>query len=260
MLGKLYYRRRFLQTAALFSTSLITSITTIRHTSANVQLSEDELEPEHKLLQVEQPGLILTPGPKGWWDSERVSCPRVLRDRFGIWRMWYYGRDPSFDREINLPTGRCGLAISRDGIQWRRVRGPLTKGSVFEPSSDLNRFDSAHVGVSDIQFAHNQYWMSYFGGNNTVSSVGQFKAKGFPLRPGFAVSNNGINWQRIEGPYRGAILDVGQPGEFDAAYCGWPQVLHEEDGTSKLYYHTLNPEEGFQIGLAVSWELVLAMS
>lgn len=251
MLDKPLHRRRFLQTAALFSTSLITSITHTRRTSANQPL-EDELVEGNKAIQVDQPGLVLMPGPQGWWDSERVSAPRVLRDRFGTWKMWYYGRDPKFDREINLPTGRCGLAISRDGVRWKRVRGPLTMGSVFEPSPDKNRFDSAHVGVSDVQFFNHRYWMWYFGGDNTISDVGQFKAKGFPLRPGLAISRDGINWKRTEGPYRGAVLDVGQPGEFDAQYCGWPQVLRDDDGTSKLYYHTLNPEIGFQIGLAIS--------
>ncbi|WP_269139278.1 hypothetical protein [Nostoc sp. UHCC 0870] len=34
--------------------------------------------------------------------------------------MWYYGRDASFDRQINLPTGRCGLAMSADGTNFRQ--------------------------------------------------------------------------------------------------------------------------------------------
>jgi hypothetical protein len=91
-----------------------------------------------------QPGLVLTPGPEGWWDSERVSCPRVMRCLDGTWKMWYYGRDASFDRQINLPTGRCGLAVSPDGVQWERVKGPLTMGAVFEPHPDPDRFDSGH--------------------------------------------------------------------------------------------------------------------
>ncbi len=84
------------------------------------------------------PGRIFGPGPQGWWDSERVSCPRVLRNPAGGWLMWYYGRDPQFDREVTLPTGRVGLAESDDGINWRRVSGPLTQGSIFEPSDDLS--------------------------------------------------------------------------------------------------------------------------
>ena len=54
----------------------------------------------------------------------------TFRGADGLWRMWYYGRDPGFDRAINLPTGRIGLATSGDGIAWQRVAGPLTMGAV----------------------------------------------------------------------------------------------------------------------------------
>lgn len=211
--------------------------------------------------QVNQPGLVLTPGSEGWWDSERVSSPHVLRCPDGTWKMWYYGRDSSFEREINLPTGRCGLARSSDGVQWERVRGPLTMGAVFEPHPDANRFDSAHVGVSDVYFSEGLYWMWYFGGDHTVLDTGNFQAKGIQMLPGCAVSRDGSNWVRLEGPHRGAFLSLGQPGEFDALFCGWPQVLRDDDGTWKMYYHTLNPSVGFLVGLAVStdsfqWEKV----
>ncbi|MGD1700720.1 hypothetical protein [Dapis sp. BLCC M229] len=213
-----------------------------------------------KSTQINQPGLILTPSTEGWWDSERISSPRVLHDLDGTWKMWYYGRDASFDRQINLPTGRCGLAISSDGIEWERVKGPLTMGAIFEPHPDENRFDSAHVGVSDVYFSDGLYWMWYLGGDRQVLEIGKFQAKGIQMLPGCAVSRDGINWVRLEGPHRGAFLSPGQPGEFDALFCAWPQVL--KDGSSwKMYYHTLNPERLFLVGLAVSqngfqWEKV----
>ncbi|EDX74103.1 Glycosyl hydrolases family 32 [Coleofasciculus chthonoplastes PCC 7420] len=207
-----------------------------------------------------QPGLILTPGSEGWWDSERVSCPRVMRCPDGTWKMWYYGRDASFDRQINLPTGRCGLAVSSDGIHWERVKGPLTMGAVFEPHPDPQRFDSAHLGVSDVNFWDGLYWMWYFGGDHQVLDMGKFKAKGLQMLPGCAISRDGINWVRLEGFYRGAFLECGQPGEFDALFCGWPQVLREHDRW-KMYYHTLSSNREFLVGLAMStdgfrWEKV----
>ena len=210
---------------------------------------------------INQPGLVLTPGPEGWWDSERVSSPHVLHFPDGTWKMWYYGRDASFDRQINLPTGRCGLAISTDGVSWQRVQGPLTMGAVFEPHPDPSRFDSAHVGVSNVHFYNNLYWMWYFGGDSRVVDSGKFKAKGLNMLPGCAISRDGMNWIRLESTYQGALLSLGKAGEFDALFCGWPQVLPDDDGTWKLYYHTLNPDKGFLVGLAVStdglrWEKV----
>lgn len=196
-------------------------------------------------------GMVHGPGPAGAWDSERVSGPRVLRGSDGVWRMWYYGRDPSFDRMINLPTGRCGLATSTDGIRWAAQSGPLTMGSVLEPHPDPARFDSSHVGVSDVHQHGDVYWMWYFGGSQATQSIGPYTVRGFDLRPGLAISRDGLRWSRVEGPVQGALLDLGAAGEFDAVMCGWPQVLH--DGQDwKMYYHTLDPRRGFMVGLAVS--------
>ena len=199
-----------------------------------------------------QPGLLFSPGPTGSWDSERISSPRVLRLRDGSWRMFYYGRDPSFDRAINLPTGRCGMATSTDGLNWTRAKGPLTMGAIFEPHPSPERFDSGHVGVSDVHFDDGLYWMWYFGGDQSEITMGPERRKGIPIRSGCAISGDGLQWQRVEGPYRGAVLDVGPPGSFDAILCGWPTVLREEAGGWKMYYHTVSMPGGFAVALATS--------
>ncbi|MDX2143422.1 MAG: hypothetical protein SFV19_08710 [Rhodospirillaceae bacterium] len=207
------------------------------------------------------PGLILPEGPAGSWDSERTSCPRVLRDTDGSWRMWYYGRDPAFDDAYTLPTGRVGLATSPDGIRWERVKGPLTLGAVLEPSDDPARFDSGHVGVGSVLRDNDQYVMWYFGGDRSVTTTPRGTSKGFPLRPGRAVSTDGVTWTKTDGPVRGAYLDNGKPGEFDAAMVGWPQVFKDTDGAWRMYYHTLSAAEGFMACGAVSadglkWEKI----
>ena len=198
-------------------------------------------------------GLIFGPGEAGTWDESRVSGPQVRREADGIWRMWYYGRDLSFDRSIPLPTGRLGLAESPDGISWLRVRGPLSSGAVLEPHSDSSRFDSSHVGVSQVTREEGLLWMWYFGGDETLSRYGNFEVKGLQLRVGCAVSRDGAQWLRIEGPHRGAILDVGAPGTFDSATVGWPQVLRVEEGLWRMYYHSLDPARMvFVVGAAES--------
>lgn len=198
-------------------------------------------------------GLILTPGPAGNWDDERVSGPCVLRASDGCWRMWYYGRDVTFDREINLPTGRIGLAVSVDGAHWERIAGPSGRGAVLEAHQDPERFDSTHVGVSCVHHIDGLYWMWYFGGDRSRFRGADFDIKGLQLRPGCAVSRDGLRWQRLEGPCRGALLDLGPPGAFDMATCGWPQVVRVQDDRWRMYYHSLDPMRmTFSVGLAES--------
>lgn len=199
--------------------------------------------------QSAQPGLLFGPGPADSWDSERVSCPRVLREADGTWRMWYYGRDPEFDREISLPTGRIGLAQSSDGLDWQRVRGAASMGAVFEPHPDATRFDSAHVGISDIQRHDGLYWMWYLGGSGETVPGGR---RGFPMLPGLAISRDGVHWTRLDGPHNGAMLPVGAPDEFDTRMVSWPQMLQLDDGSWRLYYHTLTSDGEYVVGLAES--------
>lgn len=197
-----------------------------------------------------QPGLVLSAGPEGWWDSERVSCPAVIREADGTWKMWYYGRDASFDRMVNLPTGRIGLAVSRDGIRWERVRGPMTMGAVMDPADAVtDRFDNAHVGVCCVYQEQDLYWMWYFGGDQSTTRSPSLKGvistvKGSSMRIGGAISRDGKNWVRLEGPHRGALLDA--QDARDPQMAAWPRVLKDDDGTYKMYY------KGNGVSLAVS--------
>jgi hypothetical protein len=199
------------------------------------------------------PGLVLplSTDPQAW-DTQTVSCPRVLRMGPRDFRMWYYGRDPSFDPAIRLPSGRIGLARSTDGIHWTRVRGPGVRGSVFDPSPDPARFDSAHVGVGDVQRDGAGFEMWYFGGDGATMELGGMRMRGFPLRIGRATSRDGLHWRRDAGPIRGAVLDVGAPGEPDAGSVGWPQVVKVRPDLWRMYYHTVGREIGFAICAAES--------
>ena len=45
------------------------------------------------------------------------------------------------------------------------------------------------------------------------------------MRPGLAMSQDGMNWARIEGEHHtGAVLDVGEAGEWDEVFIANPQA------------------------------------
>ncbi len=197
-------------------------------------------------------GLVHRPGPAGRWDDAKVSCPRVLRGRDGLWRMWCYGRDHAFDHRLNLPSGRIGLAVSRDGVRWERVRGPQTLGAVLDPSDDPAAFDAAHVGVSDVWETDNGFEMLYFGGGLPQPGDGPGALFGLPLGAGRATSADGVTWRRVPGPGGGAILEAEADRAADLVGVGWPQAVREPDGSWKLYFHGGDFNAGMKIGLATS--------
>jgi hypothetical protein len=199
-----------------------------------------------------QPGVVLDVAAAGAWDSKSISTPRVIREADGTWKMWYHGRDANFDKRINLPTGHIGLATSRDGIAWTRVKGPLPNGAVMSPSEDPAAWDSGHVGIGDIRRTEDGYEMWYFAGDRNAFMLGPRALVGFPTHVGRAVSKDGLNWRRVPGPQNGAWFRAGAPGSFDQIYIGWPQMLRDADGTMNLYYHTLAGPERFVAALAVS--------
>jgi len=208
-----------------------------------------------------QPGLLLPPGPAGWWHSAQVSGPVVLREAPGRWRLYAYGRDPAFDPQVPFLAGRTGLALSEDGIHWEWQRGPEDLGAVLAPSRDPDRFDSALAGVSDVQLIDGLYWLWYQGGDQQVRELGPVRARGLHLRIGAAISRDGVHFVKLTGPFQGALFDVGPPGSWDSFFVAQGKVLREPDGSWKLYYHARSGESGSRIGVAVSgdglhWERV----
>lgn len=181
------------------------------------------------------PGLILARSAPPAWDSALLTGPRVLRTDDGQWRMWYTGRDAGFEPATRLPTGRIGLAASRDGQNWVRVPGPGSGGSVLEPTVDPDRFDSGHIGAGQVFSSGGTLVMWYFGGR---------AAPAFPLMAGRARSLDGIGWQRDWGPHAGALVAPGF-GDRDGAMIGWPMAVADGHGGWLLYYTAPAPDRGW---------------
>eukprot|EP00240_Pyramimonas_obovata_P001687 CAMPEP_0118924826 /NCGR_PEP_ID=MMETSP1169-20130426/2779_1 /TAXON_ID=36882 /ORGANISM="Pyramimonas obovata, Strain CCMP722" /LENGTH=474 /DNA_ID=CAMNT_0006865963 /DNA_START=58 /DNA_END=1482 /DNA_ORIENTATION=+ len=237
------------------------------------------------------PGACFGLGEDGAWDSATVGNPVVrcfLGDDEERWVMYYHGRKYLDDKKMDgshpesLDSGFVGLATSFDGVNWKRgvgavsLRGDRTAysagtdvGTVLTPNTeDWWVFDTCHVGVGDVQMLNSDhvqtfggagvYWMFYHGGdfNETHENDDGTGAvsEGLRRRPGLALSQDGINFARIESDhYTGALFDFGKEGEWDALGCANPQVVSLGKDKLRMYYDGAEtPNTPSSIGMATS--------
>jgi len=248
-------------------------------------------------------GLILQRG-KGElnaFDSIAIGSPIVKYfqsdDDTERWVMWYTGRREvgtsgnnseenvgdkitaaKFDHDKSLTSGEIGIAVSEDGIVWRRGGSPtetyrtggdaeafenlsVDVGAVLYPNNeDWWVFDTAHVSVGDVHMISSGnvsggagggiYWMYYQGGDKEeVDGV-----EGVRTRPGLCLSQDGRNWARIEGEHHThAVLDVGSEGEWDELCIRDPKLLLAGPKDMRLFYHSIDKTTDVsRIGVATS--------
>ncbi|XP_078441137.1 arabinanase/levansucrase/invertase [Wolffia australiana] len=193
-------------------------------------------------------GRVLELGTAGEWDAVEIGSPivcRFLGDEQERWLIWYHGRGPTGGDGIGLATSangihwsRQGLVLGQSGDWWAFDTGGLRPGQVLSMSS-------AKV-ISPGAF----YWLYY---------EGHAEQNPQQARPGLAIGQDGRNWARIEGEHpTGALLDPGEPGEWDSATVAAPRVVLHGPGDLRMYYHSSEPP---RIGVArsgdgIKWEKV----
>lgn len=171
-------------------------------------------------------GLVLSPGAAGRCDEFRVGGAVVDHDAVsGLWRMWYYCRDHEMAGPPPLGSGRVALALSDDGVHWRRVEGKAGRGAVFGPSGVAGDFDALHVGLTDVTRGAGEWLMWVFAGGDedrTSTNPGIGTMRGIGMRPGLARSRDGVTWERVRGRATGgALVDY----RDDQLYAAWPNVF-----------------------------------
>eukprot|EP00638_Chattonella_subsalsa_P005044 CAMPEP_0117762196 /NCGR_PEP_ID=MMETSP0947-20121206/17781_1 /TAXON_ID=44440 /ORGANISM="Chattonella subsalsa, Strain CCMP2191" /LENGTH=431 /DNA_ID=CAMNT_0005583431 /DNA_START=50 /DNA_END=1345 /DNA_ORIENTATION=- len=232
------------------------------------------------LIDLQGPGLVFDPvalsKSSSTFDSKSIGGPVVKRyidasNGEEKWTLFYHGRSVDFEEDVlQLSTGRIGRAFSRDGIVWSKDTGSdfSENESILDVNSDdWWTFDTAHIGLgvsnSDIvRSASAMHYMYYFGGSFEEVDLEQYGLKnpsatgkvGIRTRIGVAVSQDGVNWGRVEGEHpSGCILDVGKENEFDSLYLHSPQVITTGSELYRLYYHSLDPTtKKNTVGLAIS--------
>lgn len=242
-------------------------------------------------------GRVLGPSGKdsGWWDSVCFSGAVVLRPQSkpsesseperpqpggesvpgpDMWRMYYYGRDTlMWNKGVaplgQVPTGRIGMATSRDGIEWTRFKGPLPSGAILDPSDDDDAFDSVHIAVSDVvrvpSPSEGDTWRLFYSGSGLevgrIPGMPAEKAQsGVRFRIGAAESADGVHFRRANSGR--PILELGPEGAWDNLGTAWPRVLPPPAGDTApgewlMSYHAFQAREGpgfpiFTAGTATS--------
>ncbi|MBV9399852.1 MAG: hypothetical protein JO062_17875 [Bryobacterales bacterium] len=118
------------------------------------------------------PEPVLSPGPRGSFDERAVADPYVIRR--GEWfYMVYLGQD-------RASRQRLGIARSRDGIGWEKMRS----NPVLE-LGDAGAFDEMGLGEPAVWTSGGAYWMLYTGRDRAETR-----------RIGLARSSDGVRWER----------------------------------------------------------------
>jgi predicted GH43/DUF377 family glycosyl hydrolase len=146
------------------------------------------------------PKPVLDLGPRGAWDERAVADPYVIHAG-DVYYMFYLGED-------RARRQRLGLARSRDGVRWHKLRSnPILE--LGEPGT----FDEVGLGEPAVWASHGWYWMLYTGRDRLERR-----------RLGLARSPDGVRWTRVS---RHPVLRV--PGDWAAEVVCDPSVLVEGD-------------------------------
>lgn len=160
-----------------------------------------------------------------------LSGPKIRKFN-NTWYLWYIaGRKWKMVEGMAEPVYKIRMAISEDGIQWKKVNRDLIESRIEEDEAQAS---------PDVFFANGKYHMFFC---YRFSSHYRGKKNGY--RIGYACSTNLIDWVRDDTK---AGIDVSEQG-WDSEMISYPHVF-ELDGKNYLAY--LGNEVGRDgFGLAV---------
>jgi predicted GH43/DUF377 family glycosyl hydrolase len=120
-------------------------------------------------------GPVVSTGPRGSFDERGVADPYVIRAA-GQYSLFYVGED-------RARRQRLGIARSRDGVHWEKLRSsPLLE------LGSAGAFDENGLGEPAVWSSAGSYWMLYTGRDHEEHR-----------RIGLAKSPDGVHWERESG-------------------------------------------------------------
>jgi predicted GH43/DUF377 family glycosyl hydrolase len=173
-----------------------------------------------------QPEAVVPLGPRGSFDERGVSDPYVIR-RSESFYLFYLGQD-------RAARQRLGVARSRDGVRWEKLRS----NPVLEPGPP-GAFDENGLGEPAVWSSGGFYWMLYTG-----------RDRGEHRRLGLARSSDGVRWEREQ-----SFAPVSGDQAWDRQVVCDPTVELAPDGSVRVWFgggDVAHPVENIhgQIGIA----------
>jgi hypothetical protein len=168
---------------------------------------------------------VLETGPYMSWDEYGVADPYAIRVG-DFYYLYFLGED-------RASRQRIGVARSRDGIQWEKLRtNPVLE--VGGPGA----FDESGLGEPAVWTAGGSYWMLYTG-----------RAADETRRLGLARSTDGVRWTKLPAVFSGAQA-------WDAKVLCDPTVDASSGAETRVYFgggDVARPDENLngQIGMGV---------
>jgi predicted GH43/DUF377 family glycosyl hydrolase len=148
---------------------------------------------------------VLKPGPFMSWDEYGVADPYVIRAG-GMYYMYFLGQDRAMRQ-------RLGVARSRDGLRWQKLRA----NPIMELGAE-EAFDERGLGEPAVWQAGGFYWMILTG-----------RAWNEIRRLGLARSRDGVHWTKLPVVISGAQ-------RWDAKTMCDPTVEEIADGTIRVWF------------------------
>jgi predicted GH43/DUF377 family glycosyl hydrolase len=164
---------------------------------------------------------VLTPGASGEWDAVDVLNPSVLRRNGEYWNLF-----SGFDGKI----WHTGLAISSDGIAWRK------QGKILSP--DPATWEGNYIAANGSAI-------------DSGSEILYYYQAGSPPRIGLARASGAAGWHKQARP----VLDLGPYGSWDERGVADPYLFHAGDEVY-LFYVGMDRARRQRLGVAVSDDYV----
>jgi len=175
---------------------------------------------------------VIDRGPEGSWDHYAVDNPYVLVDGGQLY-CYYEAQDKPFEKG---GSERVGLAISSDGIHWKKIeQNPIL--DVGPPGA----WDSVVAKLPAVTKHDNRFYMFYSGRDGKTKQIG------------LATSNNAVQWKKAPS---NPVLPS-RPGRWDQFISTYPTPVFARDGRFFMIYRGMTSLYKNQAaGLAVSENLV----